>query len=127
MVRFSKNGSGSDMMKVSYTLSDEFFDKFISTSFEPKYKAVLRVILTILSGLLVLFSIMLLIAEDYVLFVFPFVMAILFFYISFLPKIQKRKMIKSADIASECYLELNDDNLIIAGLSRTTNINCSQI
>lgn len=114
-------------MKINYKITNEFKERYISTNFDVKNKTILRSIVFIASIILLFISLIALISQDYSLFIVPLVIALSGFYITFLPRILKKKYIKSLDFNNENIVEVNESDLTIVSSSRTTTFNYSQV
>lgn len=114
-------------MQITYNLTEEFKEKYISTNFDTKTKAILRIIILVSSIVLLIISLMAIIAKDLILFMFPMIISIIGFYVAFLPKILKKKYFKSLDFDDNKVVQIDKDGLFFKSSSRTTHFNYSEI
>jgi hypothetical protein len=114
-------------MKIDYKITDEDKQKYISSDLNTKKKTIPKIMVFVSSIILLLISLMALIAKDYA-FATPILifLAIIHLLVN-LPKLLKKKYIKSIDVNEERSVQVNDDSLTVANSSRTTIYKYSDI
>ena len=114
-------------MQVSYKITDEFKDKYLSIDFDEKRKSNIRKAILIICIALIIFAIIALYNRRYLLFTFPTLISLPGIYLAFLPKTIKRKYIEKLDPNEKSIIKINDNYLTISGSGKTANVDYSEI
>lgn len=114
-------------MQVSYTINDEFKEKYLSINFDGKAMTKKRRLFLFMSLALIGASFVALYLKKYILFSFCLLISLPGIYITFLPKVIKRKYIESLNQNERSTIKLRDDTLTVSGGSHFAEVSYSQI
>ena len=114
-------------MQVSYKITDEFKEKYLSIDFDEKRKSNMRKVILLISIALIIFALIALYNRRFLLFTFPTLISLPGIYIAFLPKTIKRKYIEKLDPNEKSVIKINEDHLTISGSGKLANVEYSQI
>lgn len=114
-------------MKITYSITKEDFNKYISSDFSTRNKTIPKILLFIGSFILMIILLMALIAKDYS-FAIPIIIFLgIIYFASYSSKLLKKKYLNKIDIKDERTIEINENHLTVTNSTRTTSYKFDEV
>ncbi len=114
-------------MQITYNITEECKEKYISSDFNTKNKTFLKIFVFLSSFILIVILLMALIAKDYS-FAVPIIIFLgIMYFILQSPKLLKKKQLNKIDTKDERTVEINENHLTVTKPTRTTSYKFNEI